>query len=43
MSLPENLGEEKKSLRELLEKRINEPYPEEYKKEIEKYFRELTE
>ena len=43
LSLPENLGEEKKSLRELLEKRINEPYPEEYKKEIEKYFRELTE
>ncbi len=41
--LPKNLGEEKKSLRELLEKRINEPYPEEYKKEIEKYFRELIE
>jgi len=43
VSLPENLGEEKKRLRELLEKRIKEPYPEEYKKEIEKYFRKLTE
>jgi hypothetical protein len=43
ISLPENLGEEKKTLRELLEKRIKEPYPEEYKKEIEKYFRKLTE
>ncbi|MEJ2306803.1 MAG: hypothetical protein P8Y30_04540, partial [candidate division WOR-3 bacterium] len=43
VSLPKNLGEKKKTLRELLEKRINEPYPEEYKKEIENYFRELTE
>jgi len=43
VSLPKNLGEKKKTLRELLKKRINEPYPEEYKKEIENYFRELTE
>lgn len=43
VSLPENLGEEKKNLRELLEKRINEPYPEEYKKEVEEYFRKLIE
>ncbi len=43
VSLPEDLGEEKKNLRELLEKRINEPYPEEYKKEVEEYFRKLIE
>lgn len=43
VSLPENLGEEKKNLRKLLEKRINEPYPEEYKKEVEEYFRKLIE
>lgn len=43
VSLPENLGEEKKNLRELLEKRINEPYPEEYKKEVDEYFRKLVE
>ncbi|MBN1694827.1 hypothetical protein JW879_05455 [candidate division WOR-3 bacterium] len=43
VSLPENLGEEKKNLRELLEKRINEPYPEEYKKEVEEYFKKLIE
>lgn len=41
--LPKNLGEKKKKLRELLEKRINEPYPEEYKKEVEEYFRRLIE
>jgi hypothetical protein len=43
VSLPENLGEEKKNLRKLLEKRINEPYPEEYKKQVEDYFRKLIE
>jgi len=43
VSLPENLGEEKKNLRELLLKRINEPYPEEYRKEVEEYFRKLIE
>jgi hypothetical protein len=43
VSLPENLGEEKKNLRELLLKRINEPYPEEYKKEVEEYFKKLIE
>jgi hypothetical protein len=43
VSLPENLGEEKKNLRELLLKRINEPYPEEYKKEVNEYFRKLIE
>jgi hypothetical protein len=41
--LPGDLGEEKKNLRELLEKRINEPYPGEYKKEVEDYFRRLVE
>ncbi|MEO0293387.1 MAG: hypothetical protein ABIN61_04080 [candidate division WOR-3 bacterium] len=44
VKLPENLGEEKKRLRELLKKRIEEePYPYEYKKEIEDYFRRLIE
>jgi hypothetical protein len=43
ISLPGDLGEEKKKLRELLEKRIEEPYPREYKKEIEDYFRKLIE
>jgi hypothetical protein len=43
VSLPKNLGEEKKKLRELLEKRMNEPYPEEYKKEVDEYFRRLIE
>ena len=43
VSLPDDLGEEKKNLRELLEKRIEEPYPEEYKKEVEEYFRKLIE
>ena len=43
VSLPTNLGEKKKKLRELLEKRIGEPYPREYKKEIEEYFRKLIE
>jgi len=43
VSLPVNLGEKKKKLRELLEKRIEEPYPREYKKEIEEYFRKLIE
>jgi hypothetical protein len=41
--LPADLGEEKKNLRELLEKRIDEPYPREYKKEVEDYFRRLIE
>jgi hypothetical protein len=43
VTLPGDLGEEKKNLRELLEKRINEPYPDEYKKEVEDYFRRLVE
>jgi hypothetical protein len=43
VSLPQNLGEEKKALRELLEERIEEPYPSEYRKEIEDYFRRLVE
>jgi len=43
VSIPKNLGEEKKNLRELLEKRIEEPYPEEYKEEVEEYFRKLIE
>jgi len=41
--LPADLGEEKKNLRDLLEKRIDEPYPREYKKEVEDYFRRLVE
>jgi len=43
VSLPADLGENKKKLRELLEKRFDEPYPQEYKKEIEEYFRKLIE
>jgi hypothetical protein len=43
ISLPVDLGEEKKKLRELLEKRMEEPYPRQYKKEIEEYFRKLIE
>jgi hypothetical protein len=43
VTLPVDLGEEKKNLRELLEKRIEEPYPREYKKEVEDYFRRLVE
>jgi hypothetical protein len=43
VSLPQNLGEDKKALRELLEKRIEETYPSEYRKEIEDYFRRLVE
>ena len=43
VTLPENMGEEKKHLRELLQIRINEPYPEEYKKEVEEYFKKLIE
>jgi hypothetical protein len=43
VTLPIDLGEEKKNLRELLEKRMNEPYPLEYKKEVEDYFRRLVE
>ncbi len=43
VTIPKNFGEEKKYLRDLLDKRIQEPYPEEYKKEIEEYFRRLIE
>ncbi len=43
ITLPEDLGEEKKALRELLEKRMKEPYPKAYEKEIERYIRKLLE
>ena len=43
ISLPENFGEEKKELREILKKRMKESYPLTYKKEIERYIRKLLE
>ncbi len=43
VTLPEDLGEKRKELRELLEKRMKEPYPAAYKKEIEMYIRKLLE
>jgi len=43
ITLPQDLGEEKKALRELLKQRIKEPYPRAYEKEIETYIRKLLE
>jgi len=43
ITLPKDLGEEKKALRILLEKRMKEPYPKAYEKEIERYIRKLLE
>jgi len=41
ITLPKNLGEKKIELRKILEKRMKEPYPEAYEKEIERYIRKL--
>jgi hypothetical protein len=41
ITLPKDLGEKKIELRKILEKRMKEPYPEAYEKEIERYIREL--
>jgi hypothetical protein len=41
ITLPEDLGEKKIELQKLLEKRMKEPYPEAYEKEIERYIRRL--
>ena len=44
VKVPQNLGEKNIYLRELLNKRIKtERYPEEFKREIEEYFRKLVE